>query len=67
MKSARKNGTKKRRGRPATGQGVQIGTRWPEGTVAAIDAWAAAQDDEPGRSEAVRRLVELGLKAKTKG
>jgi hypothetical protein len=67
MKSARKNGTKKRRGRPATGQGAQIGTRWPEGTVAAIDAWAAAQDDEPGRSEAIRRLVELGLKAKTKG
>jgi hypothetical protein len=61
MKSARKNGTKKRRGRPATGQGVQIGTRWPEGTVAAIDAWAAAQDDEPARSEAIRRLVELGL------
>ena len=51
MNSARKNGTKKRRGRPATGQGVQIGTRWPEGTVAAIDAWAAAQDNEPRRSE----------------
>ena len=66
MNSARKNGTKKRRGRPATGQGVQIGTRWPEGTVAAIDAWAAAQDNEPGRSEAIRRLVELGLTVKTK-
>jgi hypothetical protein len=25
---------------------------------------AAAQDDEPGRSEAIRRLVELGLKTK---
>jgi hypothetical protein len=66
MKSARKNGTKKGRGRPATGQGVQIGTRWPEGTVTAIDDWAAAQNDEPGRSEAIRRLVELGLKAKGK-
>jgi hypothetical protein len=31
-----------------------------------IDAWAAAQDDEPGRSEAIRRLVEIGLKAKGK-
>ncbi len=61
MKPTRKNGTKKRRGRPATGQGVQIGTRWPEGTVAAIDAWAKEQGDEPPRSEAIRRLVELGL------
>jgi hypothetical protein len=65
MRGARKNGTKKRRGRPATGQGLQIGTRWPEKTVATIDAWAAAQDDEPGRSEAIRRLVELGLKGTT--
>jgi hypothetical protein len=61
MKTARKNGTKKKRGRPATGQGVQIGTRWPEPTVAAIDAWASGQDDSPARSEAMRRLVEIGL------
>jgi hypothetical protein len=66
MKAARKNGTKKRRGRPATGQGLQIGTRWPEETVGAIDAWAVAQGDEPNRSEAIRRLVEIGLKAKGK-
>ena len=26
-----------------------------------IDAWSAAQDDAPGRSEAIRRLVEIGL------
>jgi hypothetical protein len=31
-----------------------------------VDAWAASQEDDPGRSEAIRRLVELGLKAKTK-
>ena len=64
MKSARKTGTKKRPGRPATGQGVQIGARWSEQTVAAIDTWAASQADEPSRSEAVRRLVEIGLKKK---
>jgi hypothetical protein len=29
-------------------------------------AWAAKQADEPSRSEAIRRLVELGLKAKGK-
>jgi hypothetical protein len=66
MKSARKNGIKKRRGRPATGRGLQIGTRWSDEIVAMIDAWAAAQEDEPGRSVAIRRLVELGLKAKGK-
>ncbi|WP_091968126.1 hypothetical protein [Bradyrhizobium shewense] len=26
-----------------------------------VDAWAAKQEDLPGRSEAIRRLVELGL------
>jgi hypothetical protein len=32
----------------------------------AVDKWAAKQDDQPGCSEAIRRLVELGLKAKGK-
>ena len=26
-----------------------------------VDAWAAGQTDKPGRSEAIRRLVGLGL------
>lgn len=30
----------------------------------AIDKWREKQDDEPSRAEAIRRLVELGLKAK---
>jgi hypothetical protein len=34
--------------------------------VAKVDAWAAKQDGQPGRTEAIRRLVELGLKAKSK-
>jgi hypothetical protein len=34
--------------------------------MANVDAWSAAQDDEPSRSEAIRRLVELGLKTKSK-
>jgi hypothetical protein len=29
-----------------------------------VDAWASKQDDQPGRTEAIRRLVEIGLKAK---
>jgi len=34
--------------------------------VAAIDAWISAQGSEMSRPEAIRRLVELGLKAKGK-
>jgi metal-responsive CopG/Arc/MetJ family transcriptional regulator len=29
-----------------------------------IDHWASQQEDQLGRSEAIRRLVELGLKAR---
>jgi hypothetical protein len=32
--------------------------------ISTVDAWAAQQTDTPGRSEAIRRLVDLGLKAK---
>ncbi|PAY05380.1 hypothetical protein CK489_28740 [Bradyrhizobium sp. UFLA03-84] len=31
-----------------------------------VDRWAAEQYDAPGRSEAIRRLVELGLTVKPK-
>lgn len=34
--------------------------------IASVDEWASQQPDDPGRSEAIRRLVELGLKAKAK-
>jgi hypothetical protein len=33
--------------------------------MAGIVAWAARQRDKPPRSEAIRRLVEIGLKVKT--
>jgi hypothetical protein len=52
----------KRRGRPSTGgrdPGVHV--RLPETMLATLDAWAASQD--VSRSEAIRRLVELGLNA----
>jgi hypothetical protein len=35
-----------------------------ETLTSAIDHWREKQDDEPSRPEAIRRLVELGLKAK---
>ena len=34
--------------------------------VSAIDEWRRRHPDLPSRSEAIRRLVELGLKAKPK-
>jgi hypothetical protein len=32
--------------------------------IGKVDTWAAKQEDQPGRTEAIRRLVEIGLKAK---
>jgi hypothetical protein len=55
---------KKRRGRPATGKDPLTALRLPPELTRAIEAWAAQQDDEPNRSEAIRRLVELGLTVK---
>jgi len=52
----------KKVGRPVTtGKGMQIGMRWHEPLLGTIDKWAAGQEDKPGRSEAIRRLVQLGL------
>lgn len=56
---------KKSRGRPAgIKYGETIPARFEPATVAALDAWADAHD--VSRSEAIRRLVELGLKVKAK-
>jgi hypothetical protein len=58
---------KKRRGRPATtGAGTQIGERWHDPELAAIDAWIASTGETMTRAQAIRRLVELGLTVKTK-
>jgi hypothetical protein len=40
--------------------------RLSAGLRANVDDWAARQDDTPGRSEAIRRLVELGLTVKAR-
>jgi hypothetical protein len=59
---------KKKRGRPSTGgrrKGILV--RLETDQFDALDDWIAKQK-EPGlsRPEAIRRLVELGLKAKAK-
>jgi hypothetical protein len=65
MKASKKNVVRKRPGRPATGQDPVTAIRLSKEMRAAVDTWAAAQDDKPSRSEAIRRLVELGLKVKS--
>ena len=59
--------TKKKRGRPTTtGRGTQVGERWHPTELAAIDAWIASSPDKNiTRAHAIRRLVALGLRAKT--
>jgi hypothetical protein len=39
----------------------------PEAVLASVERWAMTQKDQPPRSQAIRRLVELGLNAKTDG
>jgi hypothetical protein len=54
-------------GRPATGHDPQFAFRIPLETIAAIEAWAERQPDKPSRSEALRRLVDMGLGKAARG
>ena len=51
----------KKRGRPATGRDPVTAIRLPEDLRVRVEAWAAKLPDTPSRSEAIRRLVEIGL------
>ncbi len=64
MGTSTKKVTPKRRGRPATGKDPLVSTRMPTALIGDVDGWA----DKNGinRSEAIRRLVEIGLKSKSK-
>ena len=57
----------KSRGRPKKKGGIfpVTAVRLPPALSADVDKWAGSQADEPTRSEAIRRLVELGLTVKT--
>jgi Arc/MetJ-type ribon-helix-helix transcriptional regulator len=59
---------KKSRGRPKKKGGVYpvSAVRLPPTLGAEVDKWAGSQADTPTRSEAIRRLVELGLTVKTR-
>ena len=64
MKKSIKVHPKKKRGRPATGKDPLVSARFPQELIDQVEHWAAS--NEASRSEAIRRLVELGLKAKGK-
>ena len=51
----------KKVGRPRTGITPMVGVRISDETRSRIERWAAKQTGKPGLSEAVRRLVEIGL------
>jgi hypothetical protein len=56
---------KKRIGRPPVGA-IPVLVRIPPAEMKPIDDWASNQDKFLSRPEAIRRLVELGLRAKVK-
>jgi hypothetical protein len=52
----------KKRGRPATGTGRTVGVRIRPDLSSQIESWRAQQRPIPSEPEAIRRLVEIGLK-----
>ena len=65
MKSTINSAKKSKRGRPPVDTEA-VNVRMATETLGTIDDWRRKQEDLPGRPEAIRRLVELGLKAKGK-
>jgi hypothetical protein len=63
-KSIRDN--QKMRGRPRTGITPMTGVRLTASVLQEIERWAAEQEDKPTKAEAIRRLIEIGLKSKRK-
>ncbi|GAN61585.1 hypothetical protein ACI01nite_25220 [Acetobacter cibinongensis] len=58
------NGNQKKRGRPATGERSHIAARVSEEEIKEIDEWAAKRGVT--RAEAIRQLLQLGLKVEQK-
>jgi hypothetical protein len=60
MKQSTRDTTKQRKPRaPVTGDPVMV--RVQPNMAMRLDDWRRRQDDAPGRPEAIRRLVEIGL------
>jgi hypothetical protein len=52
---------KKKPGPAPTGIGTPVLVRLHPQALAALDEWAAQQDDEPSRPEAIRRMIDQVL------
>lgn len=52
------NDSTKRRGRPATGKGVQVVVRMQPDMLDWLDSERAKLDPEPSRPEMIRRILE---------
>jgi hypothetical protein len=63
MKKSISRTEKRARGRPATNP-TSIHLTLAPGPLADVDRWIEKQEEPPSRPEAIRRLVELGLKVK---
>lgn len=64
MTEQEKVSAKNKRGRPATGRGLNIGVRMHNDLLGAVDRWIteeAAAGNVMTRSEAVRRLTQEAL------
>jgi hypothetical protein len=57
---------KRRGGRPATGHDPVTALRMSRALAARVEEWAKQQPDQPSRSEAIRRMIEIVLKIKQK-
>jgi hypothetical protein len=65
MSSRIDNVKKSKRGRPRV-ESEAITVRMAANVLQSLDDWRRKQSDLPGRPEAIRRLVEFGLKVKSK-
>jgi len=55
----------KKSGRPATGRDPAVTIRLPQAVLDGVATWTTKQADDLNRSQAIRLLVELGLKVRT--
>jgi hypothetical protein len=65
MKSTVYSAKKRKIGRPSV-DSEAVNVRITRDALQTIDDWRRKQEDLPGRPEAIRRLIELGLRAKGK-
>jgi hypothetical protein len=65
MAKSKRDIPKKKRGPPSQGgrKPAQL-VRMDDALIHAVDLWRRSQEGETSRPEAIRRLVEIGLKAK---